>query len=404
MARIFGLIWLVLLAAALAPGAVQAQAQGQLSVGTRFISGFCLEARGDSAVVVNKCDALPPQAFRTDDNTGYVLHGDACLSVAAKGQPLVVKTCADSKDQKWTFEDNGTLKSDSGLCADILEFRTDPGTAVIAWDCNATDNQKFFATSVRLAAAAAPAAMPAAASGPAPVKGMAVVASYFVQGDCLEAQGSKGGIVIQPCSRKPAQALHFQSGNSGPIVQDGKCLSFTNKGEALRLAACDGNAGQDWTFTQDGTLRNRAGTCADILRFAMRNGTDVIGWDCTATDNQKWYPAVAAEGGTFTLGDQITEALKGSSQVTTISKAAGYSPYNITGAGGLALSVDAAGKVSGGQNKTVVLGGAGVLTLKFGRGLAGPSVQAAAKAGGTDILPQDWSFFSGDTAGTMKLN
>jgi hypothetical protein len=404
MARLFTLIFVLLAAAGLAPAMAQAQAQGQLYVGTRFISGFCLEARGDAAVVVNKCNALPPQAFRTDDNTGYVLHGDACLSVAAKGQPLVVKTCANGNDQKWTFEDNGTLKSDSGLCADILEFRSDPGTTVIAWDCNATDNQKFFATSVRIAGGAAPAATPSAASRPAPVKGTAVVASYFVQGDCLEAQGSKGGIVIEGCARKPAQALHFQSGNSGPIVQDGKCLSFKAKGEALRMDSCDASAAQDWTFTQDGSLRNRAGTCADILKFAMRNGTDVIGWDCTGTDNQKWYPAVAAEGGTFTLGDQITDALKGSSQVTTISKAAGYSPYNITGSGGLALTVDGAGMVGGGLNKTVILGGAGVLTLKFGRGLAGPSVQAAAKAGGTDILPHDWSFFSGDTAGTMKLD
>jgi hypothetical protein len=401
MARILGFIWLVLLAAGLMPGAVQAQAPGQLSVGTRFISGFCLEARGDATVVVNKCNALPTQAFRFDVDTGYVLNGAACLGVAAKGQPLVVKTCAATTEQKWSFEDNGTLKSDSGLCADILEFRTDPGTAVIAWDCNATDNQKFFATSVRVAAAA-PAATPSTTKIPA-VTGQPVIASYFVQGDCLEAQGSKGGIVIQPCTLKPAQALHFQSGNSGAIVQDGKCLSYKAKGEALRTEACDGSAGQDWTFTQDGTLRNRAGICADILKFGTRNGTDVIGWDCTGTDNQKWYPALAAEAGTFTLGDQITDALKGSSQVTTISKAAGYSPYNITGSGGLALSVDEAGKVGGGQNKTVVLGGAGVLTLKFGRGLAGPSVQAAAKAGGTDILPHDWSFFSGAMAGTMRL-
>lgn len=400
MTRIRALLWLAMTMAGLTvTGAAHAQQTGQLSVGSKFVSNFCLESRDDASVVVNTCDAQPHQALRYDDNTGQLIQGDSCLAAPVKGQALVVKPCAAAAEQQWNFMEDGTLKSDSGLCADILNFWRDPGTSVIAWDCNATDNQKWFATNVKLAGGAptSPAAAATTATPGVTISGTPSIASYFVQGTCLET-GKHATVAIENCGRKPSQSFHFATGNSGAIKQDTQCLASANKGEPLVVTTCNGGADQDWTFTADGSLRNRANLCADIFKFGTRTGTDVIAWDCTGTDNQKWYPAIATASGSFSVNAQVA-AMLNDGKTTTVSLTAGYSSRNMTGSGGKALAADGNNTVTGGQNDTVVVGGAGVKTVNFLKGLAGASVTAAAKAGGTSLLPVDWTFFSGTTAG-----
>ncbi len=389
--------WLILVSLLLlAAGAAHAQATGPLSIGSKFVAGDCLDAKSDATLVINACTAQASQALTIDDNTGLVHQGDSqCLAVVAKGQALALLPCADVPEQRWTFEDDGTLKADSGLCADVLNFWRDPGTPVIAWDCNATDNQKFFATHITLAAGATPPAAGTAAT----LTGTPAIASYFVPGLCMDVSGKQASVAIRTCDRKPNQAFHFASGNSGHISQGDQCLASANKGEPLVVVACSAAPEQDWLFTVDGTLRNRANLCADIFKFGTRPGTDVIAWDCTGTDNQKWYPALAAASGSFAAGPSAANALQGGGQVTTLSLAPGWSARNLTGAGGLTIAVDSSGNITGGEGGTIVVGGAGVLTVRFPKGLAAASVTDAAKAGGTDLLPADWAFFSGDTAG-----
>ena len=414
MTRISALLFMAAIALGLTAGAVQAQtsiqptSQQPTSVGSKFIENFCLEARDDGSVVVNKCDAQPHQALRFDDETGQLIQDANCLAAPVKGQGLVMKTCADIPEQKWNFEGDGTLKSDSGLCADILNFWRDPGTSVIAWDCNATDNQKWFLTHVKIApssgttpgapaqSGAAPVAAPA---GPA-ITGVPSIASYFVQGLCLESSGKKATVTIETCGRQTSQSFHFATGNSGQIRQDTQCLASTSQGAPLAITTCDNSPAEDWTFTSDGSLRNRANLCADIFKFGTRAGTDVIAWECTGTDNQKWYPAIAAAAGSFTVPPQVAEMLN-DGKTTTVSLAAGYSVHNMTGAGGKAMTADAANKVNGGANDTIVVGGAGVKTVNFVKGLAAASVTAAVKSSGASLLPAEWAFFSGTTAGTI---
>ncbi|ESQ74648.1 RICIN domain-containing protein [Asticcacaulis sp. AC402] len=390
----------------LMPAAVQAQTPptgpAQLSIGTRFIKDFCLEARPDSAMVVNKCNAQPPQAMDYDDTTGQIKTAGKCVAAPAKGQPLELTTCAEAKDQFWTFEGDGTLKSDAGLCADLLNFGKNPGTSVIAWDCAASDNQKFFLTNIRIARADKPAGE-AKSDRSESVSGIPSIASYYAQGLCLEARGSNGAISIEVCSRAAGQDFRFQGGNSGAIVQGDKCLTSIAQGSPLELAACKRSPEEDWTFTGEGLLRNRANLCADILQFLREPGTAVIAWECTATENQKWYPAVATKSGAFTLGSQIADNLKAGG-ITTLSLTPGYSAGNFTGAGGKSLSADAQGNITGGDKDTIVIGGAGVLTVRFKNGLAAPDVTEAAKVGSKGLLPTDWSFFSGSTAGKFELN
>ncbi|ESQ88145.1 hypothetical protein ABAC460_15915 [Asticcacaulis sp. AC460] len=403
MSFLIRLTGLVLALAWLMPAAaVQAQTPAtgpaQLSIGTKFVKDFCLEAKPDGTLVINKCNAQPPQAIDYDDTTGQIKLAGKCIAAQTKGQPLALAECAEANEQYWTFEADGTLKSDSGLCADVLNFHKDPGTSVIAWDCTATENQAFFLTNIRVAKAEKAAPSPSDIS--TEITGTPSIASYYVQGLCLEAKGAKGEISIEVCDRSAGQDFRFKSGNSGAIIQGDKCLTTTGQGNTLEMAACNGSGEQDWTFTMEGLLRTRNNLCGDILRFERRPGTPVIAWECTATDNQKWYPAVAAKSGSFTLGAAIGEQLKGG-DVTTLTLTPTFSPGNLTGAGGKMLNADANGKITGGERDTLVVGGAGVLTQRFAKGLVAPGVKDAT---GTSLLPSDWSFFTGSTAGTMKLD
>ena len=396
MKRLIG--WLAIAAACLSTSALAQTPTSQLSVGSKFIDGACLENRAsDNTLVVNKCSAQPEQGLRIDDETGLIHQGDTqCLAAVQKGQPLALKPCADVPEQKWTFEENGTLKSDSGLCADILNFRKDPGTSVIAWDCTATDNQKFFATNVKLSATqqAAAAVAPKAA---APVTtGQPVIASYFVSGRCLAITGAKSELEYDNCDRQSHQSFHFKGGVSGEIIQGDLCLTSVMRGEPLALRPCAGKPEQDWVFSEDGSLRNRADQCADILRFDARVHASVIAWACTGTDNQKWYPAVAVASGAYAPGAAITDAVKADGTITTVSTQAGWSVLNMTASGGKLLSAEG-DKITGGQNVTIIVGGAGAQLAKFG-GLAGANVKGA----NVSILPKDWAFFSGDTAGQIR--
>ena len=395
MKRLIG--WLAIAAACLSTPALAQAPTGQLSVGSKFITGACLESRAsDSTLVVNTCSAQPQQGLRIDDETGLIHQGDTqCLVAVQKGQPLALKPCADVPEQKWSFEADGTLKSDSGLCADILNFRKDPGTTVIAWDCNATDNQKFFATNVKLSATQQATTSASKVATPATI-GQPVIASYFVSGRCLAISGGKSELEYDNCDRKPNQSFHFKGGVSGEIVQGDLCLTSVMRGEPLALKPCAGRPEQDWVFSEDGTLRNRADLCADTLRFDVRVHASVIAWACTGTDNQKWYPAVAVASGAYAPGAGIADAVKADGTITTVSTQAGWSVLNLTASGGKMLSADG-DKITGGQNETILVGGAGAQLAKFG-GLAGANVKGA----NTSILPKDWAVFSGNTAGQIS--
>lgn len=369
-----------------------------LSVGSKFVEGQCLETRADASLIISKCNAQSAQILRYDEETGRLHQGELCVAAETRGQPLMARPCGDGAEQKWTFAEDATLRSDANLCADILNFRRDPGTTVIAWDCTATDNQKFFATRVKVEPTKQTAQ---AAVAPPPIQGTPVVATYYVQGRCLTVT-SRSTVTIDVCERAGTRDFRFRGGPSGQIVQGDKCLAVSQKGEPLVVKPCTSGPEQDWSFTSEGTLRNRQDLCADIFAFETRNGTNVIAWDCTGTDNQKFYPALAAASGSVSLGEQLAKSLAADAKVTTVSMAPGYSAYNLTGAGGRTLSADADGRITGGQGDTIVVGGAGVLTVRFANGLAAPGVKAEFISV-TNILPKDWAFFSGDNAGKMEV-
>ena len=109
---------------------------------------------------------------------------------------------------------------------------------------------------------------------------------------------------------------------------------------------------------------------------------------------------MAAAAGSFSVTGQVAGMLN-DGKTTTVSLAAGYSSRNMTGAGGKTLGADGQNNVTGGLDNTIVVGGAGIKTVNFVKGLAAASVTAAAKTAGASLLPTDWGFFSGTTAGTF---
>ncbi|OYW83381.1 MAG: hypothetical protein B7Z26_00690, partial [Asticcacaulis sp. 32-58-5] len=119
---------LALLAAVVvsAAGAHAATSAPQMSIGSKYVEGQCLEVRADGSLIINKCNAQGAQLVRYDDATGRLHQGDQCLAATARGQALVAVTCGDGNEQKWSFMENGTLQSDAGLCADILNFQREP--------------------------------------------------------------------------------------------------------------------------------------------------------------------------------------------------------------------------------------------------------------------------------------
>lgn len=372
----------------------------QMSVGTNFVSDFCLEVNGNNSLVIAKCSGKPEQNLSFSDlDHGQLLHKGKCVDVARRGEPLLLKECQKLESQDWGFNENGTMSNLKDDCVDILNFKSDVGTPVIAWECTATENQKFFPKRVTLVTNDL--SKMGANAAEINIIGTPIIASYFAQGQCLEAT-LNGTIIINNCDTSNNQKLKFANGNSGQITNGSKCLASNNKGSPLVLKTCNNSADQNWSFRNNGTLGNGSSICADIFAFLTKPGTNVIAWDCTSTDNQIFYPAVAVDSGMINLGSAYATVLRSNEGTTTISINPEYSFANMTGSGGIKLSASDKGEIKGGNNGVIVFGGAGVLTTRFLKGLSSSSVKDA-KIGSVNLSPSDWSFFSKETAGSFKL-
>ena len=71
-------------------------------------------------------------------------HSGLCLDPAGSGSGahVLLETCTGSARQKWTFEGDGTIRSE-GLCMDVNNNTTSPGTYVVVNTCAGKATQKF---------------------------------------------------------------------------------------------------------------------------------------------------------------------------------------------------------------------------------------------------------------------
>jgi glucose/arabinose dehydrogenase len=77
----------------------------------------------------------------------------------------------------------------------------------------------------------------------------------------------------------------------GTVRTMGKCLDArgTANGTAVVLWTCNGSGGQNWTSRPDGTLLNlRSGRCLDAQSGSSPSGTPLIIWSCHGKTHQRW--------------------------------------------------------------------------------------------------------------------
>ena len=90
------------------------------------------------------------------------------------------------------------------------------------------------------------------------------------------------------------------TGPKGPVRLNlaGLCLddagNSSANGNKIQIWTCNGDAAQNWTYAQDGTLRIN-GKCLDATGYGTKAGTKLQLWSCLNHTNQMWTAAYAAE-------------------------------------------------------------------------------------------------------------
>jgi ricin-type beta-trefoil lectin protein/putative Ig domain-containing protein len=83
------------------------------------------------------------------------------------------------------------------------------------------------------------------------------------------------------------------TGPTGPVRlgEEGKCLDDTGNssanGNKVQIWSCNGDAAQNWTYAEDGTLRIH-GKCLDDTGYGTKLGTKLQLWSCLNHTNQMW--------------------------------------------------------------------------------------------------------------------
>src|SRR4051812_19652692 len=74
----------------------------------------------------------------------------------------------------------------------------------------------------------------------------------------------------------------------------GKCVDVTGatsaNGTRVQLWTCGGGPSQQWTVSDDGTIR-ALGKCLDVAGASTLNGAKVQIYDCNGTGAQRWTPS-----------------------------------------------------------------------------------------------------------------
>lgn len=70
--------------------------------------------------------------------------------------------------------------------------------------------------------------------------------------------------------------------------------ALTENRTPIQIYNCNGNAAQDWTVQNDGTIR-ALGKCLDVAGASKENGTPVQLYDCNGTGAQKWALSPAGD-------------------------------------------------------------------------------------------------------------
>jgi hypothetical protein len=135
------------LAASTLPAAHAQTVSGSPSIASYHALGMCLDVRtSDNAVLLWNCHGGWNQAFRfVDGSYGMISLGNQqCLTSGLVNGPLTAQTCTNTTNQRWGFQNDGSLRNELGLCADIAGGSQSAGAEIYGWGCHGGTNQKWY--------------------------------------------------------------------------------------------------------------------------------------------------------------------------------------------------------------------------------------------------------------------
>lgn len=106
------------------------------------------------------------------------------------------------------------------------------------------------------------------------------------RGMCLDFASGRG--VISRCTGQNSQDIGIPPRGADFLRVGRYCIAAAAEGAQLYATNCRNRADQFWTYSQNGTLVNGTGLCADVDGGGRREGTPVIGYGCSGRSNQRF--------------------------------------------------------------------------------------------------------------------
>ena len=106
------------------------------------------------------------------------------------------------------------------------------------------------------------------------------------RGMCLDFASGRG--VLSRCTGDAPQDLDIPKRGANFIRVGRYCVAAASQGAQLYATNCRNRAEQYWTYSQNGTLVNGSGLCADVEGGSRYEGARVIAYNCSGKSNQRF--------------------------------------------------------------------------------------------------------------------
>jgi hypothetical protein len=154
--------------------------------------------------------------------------------------------------------------------------------------------------------AALPAGLTAAAPDGSQLYTISIQSAPDAGGKCVDVPDQQftpdASLQLWSCNGTSAQAFSYDAAKKNLAI-GGLCVDngggSAQSGDPVRLAVCNGTAGQTWYIRQNGNYVEFVGVnerCMDVKDAATEDHTPLIAWPCHGQANQSWtmHPAAQA--------------------------------------------------------------------------------------------------------------
>lgn len=228
------------------------------------------------------CDQSNAQKIvmrRTASNLVTMTVGVQCVEAGSKsGDPLTLAKCRNTPSQNFATNSDGQIKSQTGFCVDVWQAKKTAGTPVIGYTCTGGENQRWARYAVQ------------DAGGAPDITVNQMITPKHAPGKCLQVAGHLDTqLAMFDCKGTANQKFSFRWEPRTQIKVNGKCLIDTGTHQ-VRVGICRDNAGgQLWDVNPNGEIKSRRGLCMDVSGNTLKNGSEIILYQCTGQNNQRFY-------------------------------------------------------------------------------------------------------------------